>query len=466
MALVPLLLAWRGGGVRTGAACGAVAGVVFFAVLVSWTWYFGVVALVPFVVFLAGWWALAGALVGWLDGRGAAPAAVVAAVWVLVEAGRSRVPFGGFSWGEVGYAVHDLAPGRSLAAWGGVALVSLMAVAVNGWVADAVAGVLPYTSPEATARRRALASVAVVALSALAAHVLLPATTAAGRLRVALVQGNDKNRELTDAEIAERYIVRNHLRLAERITRPVDLVVLPESALDADPRADPFLDEALTALAARLDAVVLAGGNTDAPGGRIYNTTFMYTAQGRAPLVYRKRHLVPFGEYVPWRQALSFIEELEQIPRDFAPGRRGTIFPVHGVDVGALICFDSAFASLARGYARQGAEAILVSTNNRSYRRSANSAQHLAMSQLRAAETGRPVLHAGISGLSGIVDARGDLKARTSLFEPAVLTGTVRATSGRTPYVAVGEWAVALAALLGAGAAWRAVRRRPVDSAP
>jgi apolipoprotein N-acyltransferase len=316
---------------------------------------------------------------------------------------------------------------------------------------------------------------AAIGAAVLAAQVLLPATPTTGSLRVALVQGNDKDRELTPEELAARYLPTNHLRLAESIRKPVDLVVLPESVLDADPRTDPFLDEALTALAARTDAVVLAGGNTDAPGGRIYNTTFMYTAQGRAPLVYRKRHLVPFGEYVPWREALSFIEELQQIPRDFAPGQRATRFPVRAtgirggpaeVEVGALICFDSAFGPLARGYARQGAEAIVVSTNNRSYRRSANSAQHLAMSQWRAAETGRPVLHAGISGLSGIIDSRGDLLAGTSLFEPTVLTGEVNTTTGRTPYVAVGEWAVILAAVLVLGASGRALRRRTVNSAP
>jgi apolipoprotein N-acyltransferase len=448
-----------------GAACGAVAGLAFFGVMLTWTWYFGVIAYVPFVVFLSGWWALAGAVVGWLDHRGLASVPVVAAVWVLAEAGRSRVPFGGFSWGEVGYAFHDLTPGRSLAAWGGVALASLAAVSVNGLVADAVSG----------HRRRALTRLTAVGVAVLAAQALLPATTTTGRLRVALVQGNDKNRELTAAEVAARYLPSNHLRLAESIRQPVDLLVLPESTLDADPRTDAFLDESLTALAARLDAVVLAGGNTEAPGGRIYNTTFMYTAQGRAPLVYRKRHLVPFGEYVPWRKALSFIEELEQIPRDFAPGRQATLFPVGAtgagggpeeVEVGALICFDSAFGPLVRGYAREGAGAILVSTNNRSYRRSANSAQHLAMSQWRAAETGRPILHAAISGLSGIIDHRGDLRSRTSLFEPTVLRGEVETTSGRTPYVAVGEWAVGLAGILAGGAAWRARRRRTVNSAP
>ncbi|MGH9041647.1 MAG: apolipoprotein N-acyltransferase, partial [Acidimicrobiia bacterium] len=393
VALVPLVIAWRGGGAAMGAACGGVAGLAFFGVLVSWTWHFGVVAIVPFAGFLSCWWALAGAVVGGLAVRGRATAPAVAAVWVLAEAGRSRVPFGGFSWGEVGYAFHDLIPGRSLAAWGGVALASLVAVAVNGWVADALAG----------RRLPALRTLAGAGVAVVAAQVLLPAPTVTGTLQVALVQGNDQNRPLTQEEVDARYLPANHFRLAEGITGPVNLVVLPESALDDDPATDDFLDDGLTALARRLDTVVLAGGNVDAPGGRLYNTTFMYTAQGRAPSVYRKRHLVPFGEFVPWRAALSFIEELQQVPKDFAPGDGPTLFPVPGsaggdgpgtVEVGGLICFESTFGPLARDYARRGAEAIVVSTNNRSFRRSANSAQHLAMSQWRAAETGRPVLHA------------------------------------------------------------------------
>jgi apolipoprotein N-acyltransferase len=312
-----------------------------------------------------------------------------------------------------------------------------------------------------------------VAVAVVAAPALLPVVTVTGRLRVALVQGNDKNRDLTAGELAGHYLTLNHLRLAEGIERPVDLVVLPESSLDTDPAEDATLDRSLTALAGRLDAVVLAGGNVDAPGGRVYNTTFMYSAEGRAPVVYRKRHLVPFGEFVPWREALSFIEELEQVPRDFAPGEGPTLFPVPDprlgersghVEAGALICFESTFGPLAREYVRRGADVLVVSTNNRSFRRSANSAQHLAMSQWRAAETGRPVLHAGISGESGIIDHRGDLRARTSLFDPTVLAGEVETTSGRTPYVVAGEWALALAAAVLAVAAWRALRSRPVDS--
>jgi apolipoprotein N-acyltransferase len=460
VALVPLLWAWRGTGPGWAALYGGIAGLVFFAVLVSWTRFFGFVAYVPFAVFLASWWALGGAVIGWLGRRGAAPAPVVAAVWVLVEAGRGRWPFGGVSWGEVGYAFHDLALARSLAAWGGHLLVSLAAVTLSGLALDAVlAGRARGTRRTRDLTRAALA-VAGVTVAVLAAPVFLPELTPTGTLRVALVQGNDKNRELTGEEVVQRYLPRNHFRLAGGISRPVDLIVFPESSLDADPRLDPFLDQALTGVAREHEARVLAGGNTDAPGGRLYNTAFLYTPEGRSPEVYRKQHLVPFGEFVPWRKSLSFISALEAVPRDFAPGGSPTAFPVGRHRIGALICFDSAFASLARDYARAGADGIVVMTNNRSYRRSANSAQHLAMGQFRAAETGRPVLQAAISGISAVIDGSGRVRDSTQLFAATVLGGEVRTTAGRTPYVAFGDWVLVLAVVLLVSALLRLARKR------
>ena len=448
MALVPLLWAWRGAGPGRGAACGFAAGAVFFGFIVSWSFYFGAIAYLPFVLLLSAWWAVAGAVVGWIDSRRVASPVVVAAVWVLVEVGRGRWPYGGFAWGEVGYAFHDLPPARSLAAWGGVALVSFAAVVVNGLVLGAA------LSPRG--RPRAAAAVTALAVGVLATHVLLPALTPTGRLRVAVVQGNDKNRDLTPAELEARYLPANHLRLAERIRGPVDLVVLPESSLDGDPRLDPWLDDQLTALARRLDTAVLANATTeDAPGGRVYNTNFLYDPSGRVPVIYRKQHLVPFGEYVPWRERLSFVRALEAVPRDFAPGRRRTLFPVAGRSVGTMICFESAFPVVARAFARDGAEALVVTTNNRSFRRSANAAQHLAMGQMRAAETGRSLVQAAISGISGFVDAGGDLRSRTALFEPTVLQGEVTTHRGRTPYVTLGDWVLGVAALVLAAALLR-----------
>ena len=136
------------------------------------------------------------------------------------------------------------------------------------------------------------------------------------------------------------------------------------------------------------------------------------------------------------------------------------MFDVAGNGVGNVICFESAFAPLVRDSVRDGAEAIVVSTNNRSYRRSANSAQHLALSQMRAAAVGRPVLHASISGITAVIDADGDVRRTTELFHNEIVSGDITTVRGETPYVRFGDW-VEWACLLGlAGAVVVALARR------
>ena len=123
------------------------------------------------------------------------------------------------------------------------------------------------------------------------------------------------------------------------------------------------------------------------------------------------------------------------------------LFRVAGHKVGSVICFESAFAPLVRDYVRDGAEMIVVSTSNRSYRRSGNSEQHLALSQMRAAETARPVLQASVSGISAAIDADGTVHDTTSLFEQAIVQGHVTTMTGETPYVRFGDWIVLLSVL-------------------
>jgi apolipoprotein N-acyltransferase len=102
---------------------------------------------------------------------------------------------------------------------------------------------------------------------------------------------------------------------------------------------------------------------------------------------------------------------------------------------------------------------LVVSTNNRSYERSANSAQHVAIGQMRAAETGRPVVQAAISGISAVIDANGVVHQRTALFDRTVLEATVTATTGETPYVRYGEWVIWSSGFLLAGVVVFVLRR-------
>jgi apolipoprotein N-acyltransferase len=463
VALVPLFVIWRDSGPRARAALGFAAGAAYYAVLVSWAWYFGAVAIVPLVAILAAFWALTGAGVAWLDGLGFRAPWWTAAVWVLSEALLSRAPLGGFSWGEVGYALHDSQVARDVASVGGVALVSFLVVAVNGLVADLCSRDLRGSAPAAT---RAVSALAGIVLVVGAITVVRPEPRPNGELRVAILQGNDKNRDLTREEKDAEYLTQSHLGLAAQVEDPVDLIIFPESSLSEDPLVDPATRNSLVAVAQVHDAWVLGNTVADAPDGRAVNLNMMYNPDGSLQGVYAKRHLVPFGERVPFRSFLErIVPAVDQVPRDFKPGDRAGEFVVAGNDVATVICFESAFGYEVRPLVRDGADVIVVSTNNRSYRRSANSAQHVAISQMRAAETGRPVVQAAISGQSAFIDAQGRVTARTNLFDRTVLQRTVTTAFGETWYVRFGEWVVvgSLVAVAGAGIAGTVRRRRRIS---
>jgi apolipoprotein N-acyltransferase len=451
VALVPLLWSWRDGGAARGALYGFVAGVVFFAVLLWWSVYFGVVAIVPLVLSQAAYWAGAGAVVGALARRGVRSPWVVAAVWVVFEALRVRWPIGGFAWGQVGVALHDFPVARALATWGGVPLVSFVVVLVNGLLVQLAGAWREHPGAVAAVVRPAAALAGVVVVVALAAAFAYePEST--GSLRFALLQGNDQDRRLTQEEIDSGFLTRKHLALAEQLRGDFDVIVFPESSLETDPEADPLLKAELDALARRHDSAILVNVIDEQVPGKRYNSNRWYDRRGRLRGTYEKQHLVPFGEYVPWRDQLDFISELQQVPVDFDAGDRTTVFNARGRPVGTVICFESAFAPLMRASARKGAEAVIVSTNNRSYHRSPNSAQHVALSQMSAATIGRPVLHAAISGITAVIDADGDIRTTTGLFDSEVVTGRITTVRGETPAVRFGDWVewVSLIVVLGA----------------
>lgn len=467
VALVPLFVAWRDTSIRQRARLAFVAGVVYYGLLLSWSWYFGAIAIVPLVGVMAGYWAATGAAVGWLARRDLRSPWLTAAVWVLAEAIVARFPLGGFSWGDVGYTLHDVALARDVASIGGVAFVSFLVVAWNALLADLV--VRPAPTPAVV---RALAGVLLVTAVAAAAPVVQTDMRETRLLNVAILQGNDKNRDLTARELEERYLPNSHFGLVKQVDDPVDLIIFPESSMDEDPRTDRYLGDKLAGFARDRNAWVLANAVADAPENptkNAVNLNVLYGPDGNVEGTYAKRHLVPFGERVPLSATMrALIPTLDdEIPRDFLPGRDAGIFDVAGVRVATVICFESAFGYEVRPLVRDGAEVIVVSTNNRSYRRSANSAQHVAIGQMRAAETGRPVVQAAISGISAVIDGDGRVRADTALFDRTVLQATVVATSGETLYVRFGDWVlwgsvVALMACLVAGVV--RARRRSVDS--
>jgi apolipoprotein N-acyltransferase len=459
VALLPLWWTWRDARPRDAALYGFTFGIGCYGVSLSWIRYFGVVAVVPLVAVMAAAIALVGLLVALLAGRGVTSPFVTASVWVVVEALRGRWPLGGFPWSDLGVALHGVPAARALASVGGTLLVSFVIVASSGLLFDLV-------SAARTRRPRAVALAAGGLVGLLAFATVADATRfsprVTGHLRIALLQGDD--RELPLAEQPDQHLTDKHLALASSLRGAYDLVVFPESALDTDPQTDPSLHRAIEELAAEHGTSVLVNARTPGTDGRVRNTNLLYQPDGKLQGVYSKQHLVPFGEYVPWRGVLGWLSELRQVPYDFQAGHRRQLFEVAGHRVGSVICFESAFGPLVRDEVRDGAEAIVVSTSNRSYRRSGNAEQHLALSQMRAAETARPVLQASVSGISAVIDPDGSVHDRTGLFESAIVRHTIATTSGETLYVRYGDWIVVLGALTLVGATIVVVRRPRTSS--
>jgi apolipoprotein N-acyltransferase len=461
--LTPLLWAWRGAQPRKAALYGFCFGITFFGIILFWIVYFGAVAYVPLILAGGAYIAAPGAIVAGFERFGIRSPWLTAATWVIFEQLRDRFPFGGLPWGETGAALHDFPVARSLASWGGVALVTFLVVAVNGLLVDALMAARAHkVRPLAFASAGLALIVGVFALG----HAFRYDPTVTGRLRVASIQGNDQNRDIQDPLEFEELVVEQHFALAETLEGPYDLIVFPESSLNRNPEQDPALRERITAIGAEHQSAMLVNALLPAPDGRDYNTNLLYDPDGNLQGTYAKQHLVPFGEYVPLRFLLDRWGILDRIPYDYAHGKGRELFDVDGHQIATIICFESAFGPLVRDFVHDGAEVIVLTTNNRSYRRSANSAQHIALGQMRAAETGRAVVQASISGISARIDPTGEVTEHTELFENEVVTSDVVTTTGQTPYVRYGDWVVwgsalaLLAAALYGRVRWPARRGR------
>lgn len=463
-----LALVVRGRGARQGTWLGFAFGLPFFVWLLQWLHVVGwdaVIALsaieAAFVAALGAGLAVTSRLPLWpLWG---------ACLWVAEELARDRLPFGGFPWGRLAFA-NTGSPYTPLAALGGAPLVTF-AVALSGGLLAAAALHLCLTPrkviPTAVAAGLALA----VGACGFAVPV---ATKADGSVKVAIVQGNVQQPGMHFLGRPMK-ILNNHveatLKLAAAVkagrTPKPDLVIWPENSSDLDPFSYPEAYARITEAVRAIGVPVLVGALVDGPDAdHVQNEGIVWDPVTGPGDSYTKQHPVPFGEYVPFRKELTkVITRLDQIPRDFYPGRKTGVLPMAGARLGDVICFEVAYDEIVRDTVNAGAQAIVVQTNNATYGRTGQPEQQLAMSKLRAVEHGRAVMTAATSGISAVVEPDGTIQQRTKEFTQATLSATIPLRDGRTVADRVGaipEWTLAMVGLLSCAAAivlgWRGGR--------
>jgi apolipoprotein N-acyltransferase len=441
-----------------GAGLGALAGLVFFLPLLSWTGVeIGGLPWLLLATLQAGYLALLGGAAALLSPmvdrwRWSWPV-LTAVAWVGQEALRSRTPFGGFPWGRLAFSQGD-SPVLPLAALGGAPLVTFAVALSGGLLATAAWWWRPPPSPpprsphRVTAGAGLLAAAGLAALSGLAVPLPAPTGTTA---TVAVVQGNVPRLGL-DFNAQRRAVLDNHAgatrRLADqvaagRLPRP-DLVVWPENSSDIDPVANPDARAVIDGAAAALGAPILVGAILRDPATDEVRNVSLVWEPGTGPgQVYTKRHPVPFAEYLPLEQvvypiALAVTDAADRIA-GFVPGQRPGVLRVGPATVGTVICFEVAYDGIVRDTVTGGADLLAVQTNNATFNE-AEARQQLAMVRVRAVEHGRWSLMASTVGVSAFVGPDGEVHDPTGFFTADVLVRTLTLTDTRTVATSVGEW--------------------------
>jgi apolipoprotein N-acyltransferase len=465
VALTPLLIAisgWNardrtlaGVSTRRGFTLGLITGFVHFAGTVYWTGAtvstFGglpVVVAVIVAALLALYMALYIAITGAIGATlirsfGYRGLLLFPAAWVGAEYLRGIV-LGGFPWIPLGNTMVTLLPIAQFASVLGVYGLSLLVALLNvGFVAAAMS----EGRQRLMAAGVTLASIALVSIwggMRLAGNDL----TGGAPIKIGLIQGNiaqtDKWNPARAGMILDRY-----LQLTKQASdNGAQFIIWPESSTPFYFEEDPA-GNIVRNLVRAIGKPLLLGSDEfeEAQPPRHYNAAFILDTHGATAAVYRKIHLVPFGEYVPFQRLLFFVGPLVDAVSAFSRGTRVTMMPVEGHMVSTAICYEVTYPALAREAVRQGSEMLTTVTNDAWYGDSSAAFQHFEMAAMRAIEQGRYLARAANTGISGIIDPYGRVLVRTNLFETVAVVGEARFVQARTIYSRIGD-VVAYASIL------------------
>lgn len=458
-----LFYLWLHAAPRRAFNIGYLFGLGFFGVGVSWVavsfYRFGgmgavlsVAATLLFVLFLS----LFPAVLGWLARRYFSALGerlfllvLMPALWVLFEWVRGWI-FTGFPWLNLGYSQTDSPLGG---------LASVLGVYGISWAVAVTAGFLAWFVFCRRDGRYRFASLGLVVALWLAAGLLsqVPWSETKGKvLTASLIQGNvPQNIKWRPEQRAPTIDLYTRLSQA-RWDR--DIVIWPETALPAYfHQAQSFLENMARQAQKNGGAGLLIGlpVMSEADSRQYFNGVVRVSSNAAGVVstqIYRKSHLVPFGEYIPLKSVLGGLLDILQVPMaNFSRGEAGApLLEIAGHKIGVSICYEDAFGEEVIRALPEASLLVNVS-NDAWFGDSFAPHQHLQMARMRTMETARPMLRATNNGISAVIDYDGKVLATSPQFKVAVLDGEVQPRTGATPYSQLGNWPVLVGLFLTMG---------------
>ncbi|SVA70077.1 uncharacterized protein METZ01_LOCUS122931 [marine metagenome] len=461
-ALIPLLFAIQNQSLKTVALRGFLTGMIFYFFGLNWITntlvnYGNIPLSISFLIlallaaYLSFYISLFCVLtVKWSRGKPVYFFLLAPLVWTSLEYLRSTHMTFGFSWMGLGYSQFQtlaiIQPAEITGVYGVSALILLTNAALHFFLNTWVFQLNTNGSWKMSCRVIGVTFLALglwVGWGNWALNLTKSQIESSQKIRVAIAQGNIAQ-HLKWNKLYQKQTMEIYKKLTmQAATEKPELVIWPEAATPFYYSLDPVGTNYVQDIAKSTSVPLLFGSpfKKKIKGKElVYNRAFLISNQGKTIDVYDKMHLVPFGEFVPFRKALFFIEKMVAIIGDFGLGERATVFNLNNYQLGVSICYEIIFPDLVRQPVKNGAEYLVNITNDAWFGKSAASYQHISMAALRAVENRTPIVRSANTGISGFIDATGQIRNVTQLFKEDLIVDEITPNKGeRTFYSRFGD---------------------------
>ena len=405
-------------------------------------WLLGCLAAFLVSAYLGAYFAAAGFFVFRLNRRfGSAGLIAFPAAWIGLEYARS-VLLSGFPWVLFGYSLGGSTVLMQAADLAGVSGLGFLLVSANVCLFRAGECLIRGKRRSAAFHAAGIAAISIFLFSYGSYRIdEWGKRPSGGGIRVGISQGGIDQSLKWDPSYQRRTMEIYGALSREAKSKGADVIVWPETAAPFFYWWEAELSREVERMASENGLPLIFGAPWFNPseGGKYYNSVFFLDMQGIPGGRYDKRHLVPFGEYVPLRSVLFFVKKLTEGGEDFSAGSGPALFPVGGGQAGTSICYEAVFPGIIRESVLAGASWLVNVTNDAWFGDTVAPHQHLAMARMRAVEFRRPMARAANAGVSALIDELGQVVASMGLFRSGVLVGEIFPNKGYTLYAKTGE---------------------------